>query len=297
MITIYRSLYRVLASVGRQIGGIRPFRVMNSLRQLAWADPPDACQFWWVRDCWGAELRLHPFYLIDHHIISQGTYDKTLHQYIHRNVLPGMTVLDIGANIGSVTTHFAMAVGSSGRVIAFEPVSGIRARLMENVVRNGFGWVTAEALGIWKESSGDMAIDVSKVNSENHGRSTLSSHSGGPGTETIVTVTLDAYCEDRNIKSIDIIKMDIQGAEFYALEGAESTLRRMRPILLTEVSPADLRESGATSKQYLQKIERLGYSCHKITRSGRVGDRLDAAKVNDDAHFSNVVCIPTGKVG
>lgn len=296
MKTIYKSLYRVLASVGRRIGGIRPFRVMNSLRQLAWADPPRASEFRWVRDCWGAQLRLHPFYLIDHHIISQGTYDKTLHRFIARNVLPGMTVLDIGANIGSVTAHFAMAVGSSGRVIAFEPVSGIRARLMENVVRNGLEWVTAEALGVWK-SCGEVEINVSKVNSENHGRSTLSSHSGGMDTETIATVTLDSYCEERNIKSIDIIKMDIQGAEFSALEGAESILRQMRPILLTEVSPSDLREFGASSKQYLQKIEKLGYSCHKITRNGMTGDRLDAAKVGDDAHFSNVVCIPAGSVG
>ena len=294
---IHKLIYRVLALIGRGVGGIRPFRLMNSLRQKAWVEPPAACEFWLVRDCWGARLRLHPYYLIDHHIISQGTYDKTLHRFIDRNVLPGMTVLDIGANIGSVTTHFANAVGSSGKVVAFEPVGGLRARLMENVDRNGFGWVTAEALGIWKENCGDAAFNISKVNSENHGRSTLSSHSRGSDTETIVTVTLDSYCEDKKINSIDIIKMDIQGAEFAALEGAGATLARMRPILLTEVSPTDLLEFGATSKQYLEKIEGLGYSCHKITRSGTVGERLVVAEVKDNAHFSNVVCIPTNKIG
>ena len=297
MVKIYRMLYMLLTSVGRRIGGVRPFRVMNSLRNMAWADPPDASQFWWARDCWGAELRLHPFYLIDHEIISQGTYHKTLHRFIVRNVMPGMTVLDIGANIGSVTTHCANAVGSSGKVVAFEPVSGLRARLVENVDRNGFEWVTAEALGIWKESCGDIAFNVSKVNSENHGRSSLSSHSSGSETETIVTVTLDSYCEDKKINSIDIIKLDIQGAEFSALDGARSTLARLRPILLTEVSPNDLLEFGATSKKYLEKIEGLGYSCHKITRSGTVGERLNVAEVKDNAHFSNVVCIPTNKVG
>src|SRR5688500_18227880 len=116
------GLYSALVRVGRPFGGIRPFRIMNWLRKTAWREPPVSSHFKWITDAWGCSMKLHPYYLIDHHIIAQGTYDKPLHRCIQRSVRPGMTVFDVGANIGSVALHLSRCAGSSGMVVCFEPV-------------------------------------------------------------------------------------------------------------------------------------------------------------------------------
>ncbi len=82
-------------------------------------------------------MRLSPYFWIDRDIIALGCYDPVQHGAIDRLVGPGMTVLDIGANIGDVTLHLAHRVGVGGRVVAFEPVPGVRDRLSEHVGVNG----------------------------------------------------------------------------------------------------------------------------------------------------------------
>jgi FkbM family methyltransferase len=287
-----RGAYLALAMCGRPFGGFRPFRVVNRLRELAWPEPPRSDEFWRVVDRWGCALRLHPYYLIDHNVIARGTYDAALHHYIERYVRPGMTVLDVGANIGSVALHMSRNVGQTGRVICFEPVPHVLARLRENVAANPFAAnLLIEPMGVWS-SSGTVDISVPPPLQSNHGCASIFRASDDATPVTISVTSLDHYAASRGLGRVDLIKFDIQGAEKAALQGAAKCLETLRPVILTEVSAKDLAAHNVTSGAYLASIERHGYTCARLRADGSIGEELRSEAVPEHAHYENVVCTP-----
>ena len=265
---------------------------MNQLRDAVWFEAPSNEDLWEVTDRWGCVMRLHPYYLIDHNIIARGTYDLPLHQYIHRYVQPGMTVLDVGANIGSVALHLSRRVGPSGSIVCFEPVPHILERLRRNAAANHFASnIRIEELGVWIRS-GTVQIELPPVDVANHGRASIQSGSGDASKTTITVTSLDDYVSANRLGRIDYIKFDIQGAEPAAISGAVECLRRFRPILLTEVSPKDLAAQDITSSEYVMLLERQGYSCRSMLADGQIGNVITGSMVPHGAHFANIVCLP-----
>jgi FkbM family methyltransferase len=286
------ATYLGLAKVGRRFGGVRPFRLMNKLRDAGWSNPPVAGEFWTVTDRWGCAMQLHPFYLIDHNIIARGTYDLPLHRYIERHVHAGMAVFDVGANIGSVALHFSRRVGPEGKVTCFEPVPHVLQRLRENVAANDFAVnVCIEPLGLW-ESSGTVEISIPPPQLPNHGCASMVRTTENAAPTAIAVTSLDDYVTSHQLERLNLIKFDIQGAEAVALRGAARCLQTFRPTLLTEVSANDLRAHGLTSRDYLRQIEELGYKCHTMLDSGDLGEAIDPKAIPEHAHFANVVCMP-----
>jgi hypothetical protein len=125
-------LFKVACVLGRPIHGLRPRRMYDWLARYAYKKPV----FSWIKDEWGCEMRLAPYYYLDRQIIAFGSYERDLHLYLEQFLKPGMVVLDIGANIGSMALHMARCVGLTGKVLAFEPAPLVCARLHENVIRN-----------------------------------------------------------------------------------------------------------------------------------------------------------------
>lgn len=286
--------YVALAQATRPFGGVRPFRIMNWLRSVAWKSPPNSNDFFEVTDRWGCKLCVHPFYLIDHHIFAKGTYDPVLHNFVNKNIHYGSIVFDIGANIGSVALHLSKKAGINGKVVCFEPVSHIRERCAKNIALNDFGEnIVLEPLGIWNVNT-DLEIDVPAPSFPNHGCSSLGMRFADSLKETIAVMSLDSYVEKYAVKKVDWIKFDIQGAESVALQGARETMRKFRPRILTEVSPEDLQAFGTTSRAYLQQFADSGYNVYRINANGAVGALLNISKVQEREHFSNVICIHQG---
>ncbi len=84
-------------------------------------------------------------------------------------------------------------------------------------------------------------------------------------------VTLDDFCRERGINKVDFIRMDIEGAELMALEGAQKILDRDRPHVLLEVHPQMLQARfGATAEQVIELFTRRGYRMFALN-----GDRLE----------------------
>lgn len=84
-------------------------------------------------------------------------------------------------------------------------------------------------------------------------------------------VTLDSFCAERGIDHVDFIRMDIEGAELMALEGATGLLDRDRPTVLLEIHPAMLAQRfGGTAEQVVQLFTRRGYRMFALN-----GDRLE----------------------
>jgi FkbM family methyltransferase len=158
---------------------------------------------------------------------------------------PGMTVLDIGANIGAHTVFMARAVAPGGMVLAFEPQRILHQILCANCALNGIDNVLAEQVGL------GAAPGILRVPPMDYG-SALSfgglSLQTGPEGEAVGIRRLDAY----HLQACAFIKIDVEGMEAQVLEGAVDTLDRLRPVLYVE---NDRRDQAPALIELLQAMD------------------------------------------
>lgn len=171
----------------------------------------------------------------------------------------GTVMLDIGANIGYYTLLAASRVGNTGKVMAFEPSvanctllhKSLQANHFENVVLHNVAVAeTASVVGFrMHDSNGSILPEP------------LSPHA-----EHVRAVTLDQVLGDE--PRIDLIKMDIEGAEGRALQGMHRVIQRCRPVIFTELNPSALQAvSSMTPEEYLNQLRAFDYVLCAIPRT------------------------------
>jgi FkbM family methyltransferase len=166
-----------------------------------------------------------------------------------RLIGPGMSVLDIGANIGVHTLHFAAAVGRSGSVIAFEPQGFLHQMLCTNLLLNEV--VNAQALhaGIGRGRGEAWIPPTDYAQPGNFGGISLQS---GSGAERVPLASVD----DAQLAQCHLIKIDVEGMEEDVIIGATATIRKHKPILYLE---DDRREKSAS---LIERILALDYAAY-----------------------------------
>lgn len=169
----------------------------------------------------------------------------------------GMTVIDVGANIGITTVTIAKEIGGKGKVYAFEPLRGYFDVLKRNLSANGLENVEAFELAL---VDGVGRVDFY----ENELSSSIVSR--GSTKKTIVAATtLDNFLSEQNVERIDLINMDCEGSELLALKGAERTLRKNKPKIFCEIHPDALEELGQSVGDIVEYLERLGLEVHSVS--------------------------------
>jgi FkbM family methyltransferase len=191
-------------------------------------------------------------------------------------VLPGSTVVDVGANVGFFTLKFARWVGEQGCVIAIEPdienfetlAAKIAAAGLEHRVRLHRAAAAAEA--------GSVRLQLNELHPGDH-RITF-----GANGMMVPAVTVDDLVAGAGSRSVSLIKIDVQGAEILVLGGAERTLQQMRPALFVEVDDRNLADLGSSARALVTRIRRAGYETHEIVKDG------PPRKLSDDRLFANL---------
>jgi FkbM family methyltransferase len=169
-------------------------------------------------------------------------------------------VVDMGANIGYYTLLFARLVGEKGKVYAFEPDKDNFAILKKNVQINGYKNVVLVNKAV-SDKTGKTKLYISADNNADH---RIYSSDEKRKYVTIETVKIDEYFKDSKIK-INFIKLDIQGAEWAALNGMQQLIKRSRKIkLVTEYSPIALKRFGVSPEEYLKLLKKSGFTLHEI---------------------------------
>ena len=102
--------------------------------------------------------------------------------------------------------------------------------------------------------------------------------------------TLDGFCERIDLKRLDLIKMDIEGAELPALRGGIETLRRFMPYIIVEVQQETASQAGYNAADILSLLQPVGYQFDVIGRKGR----LHPVDANSLGRFQNILCSPVG---
>jgi len=284
-----RQAFFAACLAGRPFGGLRPHRVYRLLAKAGFESPDPR----WVTTGLGFRMKLCPFYLIDREILALGAYDRPLHAALKRVVKPGMTCLDVGANIGDATLDMARLVGPTGRVHAFEPAPSASARLREHVVANGFeDRVVLHQIAL-SDREGTATFSFAPPAIENQGMGSLVSDDIEViSLRTEVPLqTLDGFVAQHGIGAIGLVKIDIQGGETMFFKGGAASLRRLRPPLLLEVGSHELAAIGSDSRRFLALVESLGYRVHLLQSDGRPGARVDSRDVAPDFDAQNVLCL------
>ena len=156
---------------------------------------------------------------------SGGLYQRELTALLRRRLPPDAVVVDGGAHIGVLTMLLA-ALCPGGRVYAFEPVPENHAHLQRNLAANGIDNVTVEQIALYG-SDGELTLIFDEAYPGG-------SHVGD-GKCRVPSARLDTWARSRNLDRLDLVKLDVEGAEPAVLDGAEETLRRLRPM--TRASP------------------------------------------------------------
>jgi FkbM family methyltransferase len=207
---------------------------------------------------------------VDLAIYLLGRFEGETVRAFRRELSSGDVVIDIGANSGANTLELARSVAPGGHVFAFEPTRYALDRLGRNLALNPelAGIVTVEHAFLASGSSGKPVREfysswplgadaTTNVHQEHRGR--LMSAEGA------ASWTLDRYVEERNVPSIRLVKLDVDGNEWSVLDGARKTLERQRPLLVMELAPYVLDEREGSLESILGLLSGLGYELRGVS--------------------------------
>jgi FkbM family methyltransferase len=164
-----------------------------------------------------------------------GTWEPKVVRIVTDTVKLGMTAIDVGAHIGYYSLLFAKCVGPSGRVFSFEPLPGNFALLQKNIWINNLQNVQLRNEAIFSRTQ-EITINTPDEQPNPGGGSIYGAV--GHTQYCVKAVTLDDFCEGLALRP-DILKMDIEGAEYEALLGARRIISQHRPKLLIELHHFD----------------------------------------------------------
>ena len=191
-------------------------------------------------------------------LLLDGVWEEYETEMFKNHLKSGDIVLDIGANIGYHTLIAAEIVGKSGKVYAFEPEPRNFALLKKNVEANNYKNVILinKALA---NKSGRFKLYLS--NEDNFGDFRIFDSQDNRKYVEVEMATLD----DCKIPKVDVIKMDVQGAEVLVLKGAKKTLAKQKRLrMFTEFWPKALKLAGSSARGYLDILRRNKFEIYEI---------------------------------
>jgi FkbM family methyltransferase len=169
----------------------------------------------------------------------------------------GDTVIDIGANIGSFTVLAASIVGPEGRVLCFEPISGIADRLKANVALNGLTNVLCFTEAV-EAATGTIDIHITKKSSLSTTRIARRENDAAIKLP-IPTVTLAQAIERSGLERINLLKIDCEGSEY----GIFETMTRETARLIDQIAIEVHDVQGKMRKELAERIAGLGFTVHQ----------------------------------
>lgn len=184
-------------------------------------------------------------------LTEQDWFEKEM-EFWRSYIKPGMTVIDVGANVGVYTFSAALKVGNTGQVFAVEPFSGCVRCLQETCKINNLSWVKVCASAASdKNSTIKLLLHVANELNEVITDDTRELSAGS--FEEVPCFTLDSLMEQENMQQVDFLKMDAEGHEMAVLGGGKNLINQFKPVILYE-NIAGSKGSNIGVAQYLESI-------------------------------------------
>ncbi|MEH2269284.1 MAG: FkbM family methyltransferase [Nostoc sp.] len=187
-------------------------------------------------------------------VTEQDWFEKEM-EFWRNSIKPGMTVIDVGANVGVYTFSAALKVGSEGRVLAVEPFSVCVRCLQETCKINQLSWVKVCA-GAASDRNATVKLLLHPANEINQVISNeAADNMPSSSFEEVTCFTLDSLIEQENIEKVDFLKIDAEGHEMAVLTGSQKLLAHFAPVILYE----NLSGSQDSNLEVAQYLINIGY--------------------------------------
>jgi FkbM family methyltransferase len=225
---------------------------------FAWTSQPFV-----ARTVFGAPIEGNTRDLIQKYIYYFGAWEPNLTQWVQGRLKPGDTFIDVGANIGYFTLLASKFVGPSGRVVSIEASPTIFERLERNVARAGARNVRAINRAVFDKRG---TVDIYQASDDNIGRTTILAT---PEYEVECQVEAEPLCEllrAEEAQNARIVKIDIEGATWFAIADLQKLLPSMRPDLeiVAEIDPEPLARFGKQPEDILRMFESAGFHAYRL---------------------------------
>jgi FkbM family methyltransferase len=225
-------------------------------------------------------------------ILAERAWEPHISALLAEYLRPGMTFVDVGANVGYHTFLAASLVGASGRVIAVEATAeNCRLLLLskaDNEARN------VDVLPVFLDRA-PGARYLTAHRGTNAGMTSDSRDALLAGTSTIAYATT---LDEIRTRKVDVLKVDVEGAEFLVLQGGRKTIENDKPVVIMEFSAEmSQRVSGVEPEAALQEILDVGYQLNVIDgETGQPAPFASAAALlaswNDPYRIEDLLLLP-----
>jgi len=215
--------------------------------------------------------------------MAMGRYEPRTTQLFEEIVKPGMVVVDVGAHVGYYSLLAARHVGDTGIVYSFEPEPQNYAQLVNNISLNGYNNVRPVNYGLGR-TTGPSVLYLTSLDNGRH--SIYRVKTGIQSEIAIETTTLDIFLESEQWPHVDVIKIDVEGAEADVLNGMKKSLLRSSDLqIIIEFNPVLIHSSKRDPKVFLNDLIAMNFKVFGIdeknglvpleeVRSDRIYERL-----------------------
>ncbi len=206
-------------------------------------------------------------------VFFAGCYEAQESAFARAVLRPGMSFVDVGANWGFFSLMAAHLVGTAGRIVALEPDPRAFLRLKANVERNQLEQVQIFELAA-ADRNNNLVLALQHEAVLHYGTSKLvQDSSAAPTICEVRSRALDSVLDEVGLESVDLIKIDVEGAEDMVLAGMQAGLKRHRyRSIILELHPPQLAERHRTIGEVVDALLSNGYKGFGLDHS-QVGQR------------------------
>lgn len=221
------------------------------------------------------------------------TFEEGTVRTLEKIVDKGWTVYDVGANLGWYSLLLAKLVGSSGRVHAFEPTPPTFEKLSKHILLNGVDNTVLNWLAL---SAEEGVVRINTFEGLPHGHNSLSTFGRSDAKSyDVESIKLDSYWERQGFHHVDLIKMDVEGAEMLVLSGASRFIGGdSGPIWVIEMNQETAKDFGYSTGDIIDLFNSYGdYAYWRIVDGW--GETIKIEDGKDHRHGDNVIVVPRSK--
>lgn len=221
-----------------------------------------------VRVIRGAVIHLNPDDPVISGALALGLYEQSELRFFETMIGPTMNFVDVGANVGVYTALALRRMRASSRIISVEPDPSSWP-FLQRTVRSNLDRDDSPKVSTYQLALSDVKGPVTlHRNPENKGDNRIYADPLCPDRISVFSDLLDSILAKEGIDTIQLIKIDVQGAEAKVVAGAASVLSRSSDcLIMTEFWPFGLLRCGSNPRAYLGSLESLGFHLYSLERN------------------------------
>lgn len=218
---------------------------------------------------------------ISSELLSYGIHEPLSTQLMNKEVKSGMTIIDIGSNIGYYAILENKLVGKYGKVFSIEPSPKNFELLNRNLELQPQKNFQTYNLAI-NDKNEKIEFIINKKSNWSKIREPTDIIGKDDEVIKITSKTLDEFCNEEEIERIDLIRMDVEGLEVKIIEGSKNILKKYQPRIMMEVHKSHIGKRK--TKQMLEELQKLNYNIQyyypRIFDSPIIAEKKDIKKIS-----------------